>query len=78
MNGYVLKKKADIEKIDTGEIKISIKITKNEDRSFHFERMLYFQNKLTDAEKESLLNHSNNMPVTRALKNKSTIVTNIK
>lgn len=73
-----LKDKADIENIAVGEIKISIKIIKNEEGSFNFERDLSFQNPISEAQKESLLKHSNNTPVTRALSNKCTITSKIK
>jgi putative redox protein len=73
-----LKNKADIENIAVGEIRISIKVTKNEIGSFTFERNLSFQNPLSDTEKESLLRHSNNTPVTRALSSQSIITTKFK
>jgi putative redox protein len=73
-----LKNKANKKNIDVGEIKISVKITKNEDGNFHFARELFFQNKISDSEKEVLLNYSNYTPVTKALGYQSSISTKIR
>lgn len=73
-----LKNKAHKKNIDVGEMKIKIKITKNEDGNFNFDRELFFQNKISDSEKEVLLNYSKYTPVTIALGFQSSISTKIR
>ncbi|WP_435262077.1 OsmC family protein [Tenacibaculum sp. nBUS_03] len=74
---YLLSK-AEIENINTGAIKIKIVVTKNESRSFRFERTLSFENNLSENEIQKLLLFADKTPVTRALKEGNEILTSIK
>lgn len=65
------------ESIDVGKISIKIKITRNEDKSFHFDRKISFEKKINDSQKELLLRLSDKTPITRALKSNNKISTDI-
>ena len=73
-----LKQTAALNNINTGEIGIKIKITKGEEGSFNFDRILSFEKNISDPEKQILLKHSKNTPVTRALNNQNSIVTSVR
>lgn len=73
-----LRNKANKEPIDTGVISVKIKVTRNEDKSFHFDRKISFENKINDLQKELLLKFSEKTPITKALKGNNTISTQIK
>jgi putative redox protein len=68
---------ASKESIDVGKISAKIKITRNEDKSFHFERKISFEKKINNTQKELLLKLSDKTPITRALKSSNKISTDI-
>ena len=64
--------------INIGKISVKIKIFVNVEKKFYFERNIIFENELIDGEYQFLLESSENTPVTRILKDKNKINTNIK
>tara|TARA_B110000503_G_scaffold80415_1_gene123228 strand:- start:48 stop:455 length:408 start_codon:yes stop_codon:yes gene_type:complete len=65
-------------KIDTGDISIRIKISKNEDKSFLFDRKITIEKEINEEQKNFLLEKSNFSPTTIVLKGGNTIVTSLK
>jgi uncharacterized OsmC-like protein len=64
-------------KIDTGTISIRIVITRNEDKSFFFDRKIKFEKEINQEQKAFLLEQSNFSPTTIVLKKGNTIVTSL-
>jgi putative redox protein len=70
-----LRIQAGISKIDIGTVLVKIKITRNTDKSFHFDRKITFKNNIKEEYKLFLLEKANLTPVTLVLKKGNTINT---
>lgn len=74
---YLLNK-LEQNKIEIGTLKIKIKTSINDDRSFTFVRILYVESVLNEPAKKKLLEYAEYTPVTHALKGQNKIITSIK
>jgi putative redox protein len=73
-----IRKQAKKRQIDIGEINVKIKISKGEEEAFLFERIISFENKLSQGEKLFLEEESKNTPVTKIITNSQQIKTIIR
>ena len=68
---------AEREKIETGEISVKIKVTKDENGIFLFERTISFEKEINEEDRMFFLNKSQQTPMTKMIMNSQSILTKI-